>query len=65
MYLFHENTPVTDTLRAQAQNAEICEHWAEGTYALFVAHQFKAWPSVWVNWTDASCGLSVESEQMP
>lgn len=52
MYLFRENTPVTDTKHVAAQGNDAYEHWAEGTYALFVAHQFKTWPSAWVNWTD-------------
>jgi hypothetical protein len=54
MYLFHKSTPETDTLNARSQRGETCEHWAEGSYALYVAHQFKAWPLVWDTWSGAA-----------
>ncbi len=65
MYLFHEDTPVTDMRCAQVHDDEVCEHWAEGAYALFVAHQFKVWPSAWVNWADAPRSNLLESDTAP
>lgn len=51
MYLFHETSPTTSITDVLAVRHDICEHWAEGTYAVFVAHQFRAWPVFWENWT--------------
>ncbi len=51
MYHF-SNNPYADVARNTPHPMpEACADWAEGAYAVFVAHQFRAWPVVQVTWS--------------